>query len=229
VLAVGDAAFQQKCFEQFEALKRRGRTIILVTHDMHAVTRFCDRAMLVDQGKMLQIGGPHEIALAYNELNFGRLGLESAGNTERDRYGDHAAAEIRDGWFEDDRGERVDKIAQGEAVTMCAEIRFHAATEDPILAFVVRNESLHTVFTTSSDWTHGPTGSFAAGETVVAKLRFENWLTPQRYTVSPSIARNGSGADVIDLREDLAAVRIHGTRQTGALIDVPHELRVLRP
>src|SRR6478752_3982616 len=70
VLAVGDAAFQQKCFEQFEKLKREGRTIVLVTHDMSAVERFCDRAMLLDHGKRLITGGPHDIALAYNELNF---------------------------------------------------------------------------------------------------------------------------------------------------------------
>src|SRR4029079_11503139 len=59
VLAVGDAAFQQKCFEQFERMKAAGRTIIFVTHDMKAVERFCDRAMLIDRGKVQQIGSPH--------------------------------------------------------------------------------------------------------------------------------------------------------------------------
>jgi len=44
VLAVGDAAFQQKCFEQFERMKREGKTIVLVTHDMSAVRRFCHQA-----------------------------------------------------------------------------------------------------------------------------------------------------------------------------------------
>jgi ABC-type polysaccharide/polyol phosphate transport system ATPase subunit len=72
VLAVGDAAFQQKCFAQFQSLKAAGRTIVLVTHDMRAVERFCDRAMLIERGQVLDIGDPHEIALAYNEINFGR-------------------------------------------------------------------------------------------------------------------------------------------------------------
>ena len=53
VLAVGDAAFQQKCFDQFEALKDAGRTIVFVTHDMSAVERFCDRAMLLERGKLV--------------------------------------------------------------------------------------------------------------------------------------------------------------------------------
>ncbi|MBW3608141.1 MAG: ABC transporter ATP-binding protein, partial [Actinobacteria bacterium] len=47
VLAVGDAAFQQKCFEQFNRMKAERRTIVFVTHDMSAVERFCDRAMLI--------------------------------------------------------------------------------------------------------------------------------------------------------------------------------------
>ena len=49
VLAVGDAAFQQKCFDQFERLKSEGRTIVFVTHDMNAVERYCDRAMVIDR------------------------------------------------------------------------------------------------------------------------------------------------------------------------------------
>jgi ABC-type polysaccharide/polyol phosphate transport system ATPase subunit len=72
VLAVGDAAFQQKCFDEFHRLKKDGRTILFVTHDMSSVERFCDRAMLLDKGRMIQLGEPAVIARAYNELNFGR-------------------------------------------------------------------------------------------------------------------------------------------------------------
>ncbi len=72
VLAVGDAAFQQKCFDQFMSLKAAGRTIVLVTHDMHAVERFCDRAMVLERGKVVEIGDPHHVAQTYNEINFGR-------------------------------------------------------------------------------------------------------------------------------------------------------------
>ena len=51
VLAVGDAAFQQKCFDEFHRLRDEGRTILLVTHDMSAVRRFCHRAMLLERGR----------------------------------------------------------------------------------------------------------------------------------------------------------------------------------
>src|SRR3954453_11954855 len=58
VLAVGDAAFQQKCFEQFENLKNAGKTIVFVTHDMSAVEHFCDRAMLIERGEVVTIDDP---------------------------------------------------------------------------------------------------------------------------------------------------------------------------
>ncbi len=58
VLAVGDAAFQQKCFDEFTRLRGDGRTMLFVTHDMGAVERFCDRAMLLDRGRVVDIGEP---------------------------------------------------------------------------------------------------------------------------------------------------------------------------
>ncbi len=79
VLAVGDAAFQQKCFDEFYRLKREGKTIVFVSHDMCSVERFCDRAMLIERGDVVQIGDPREIGRAYHELNFGQLPTRGAG------------------------------------------------------------------------------------------------------------------------------------------------------
>jgi ABC-2 type transport system ATP-binding protein len=78
VIAVGDAAFQQKCYETFAEMKKKGTTIILVTHDMSAVQRFCDRALFLDKGKIKNIGDPLDIADRYLEDNF-----EKKGNQDR--------------------------------------------------------------------------------------------------------------------------------------------------
>lgn len=69
VLAVGDEAFQQKCIEIFERYKAEKKTVILVTHDMETVRRFCTKAMLLDQGTMLEIGEPNMVASKYSQLN----------------------------------------------------------------------------------------------------------------------------------------------------------------
>jgi ABC-2 type transport system ATP-binding protein len=69
VLAVGDAAFQKKCFDVFRQLKKEGRTIVLVTHDMGNVERFCDRALVINDGEQLTVAKPHETASLYARLN----------------------------------------------------------------------------------------------------------------------------------------------------------------
>ncbi len=79
VLAVGDASFQQKCFEYFEYLKDKKATIILVSHDMGAVMRFCTRALLIEDGKIKNIGDPDEVAGQYTLDNIATIEEGSGG------------------------------------------------------------------------------------------------------------------------------------------------------
>ena len=67
VLAVGDAAFQQKCNDYFASL-HGNQTVILVTHSMENVTKFCDRAILIENGKITLDGDPKIVAKAYKNL-----------------------------------------------------------------------------------------------------------------------------------------------------------------
>ena len=68
VLAVGDAAFQQKCNDYFASLKNQNQTVILVTHSMENVRKFCNRAILIEDGRITKDGDPHEVADAYTKL-----------------------------------------------------------------------------------------------------------------------------------------------------------------
>ena len=70
VLAVGDAAFQQKCADAFREMKAAGKTIVLVTHDMQTVEEYCHRAMLISDGRIQHIGEPDEVGRRYLRLNF---------------------------------------------------------------------------------------------------------------------------------------------------------------
>lgn len=69
VLAVGDSNFQKKCFSVFEQFKAEGRTIIFISHSMDMVTKFCDRAILLSDGKIIIEGEPEVIAAEYTMLN----------------------------------------------------------------------------------------------------------------------------------------------------------------
>ncbi|MBO4812790.1 ABC transporter ATP-binding protein [Candidatus Saccharibacteria bacterium] len=68
VLAVGDAAFQRKCSNYFASLKEHNQTVILVTHSMENVRKFCDRAILIEDGKIIKDGDPKKVAEAYTNL-----------------------------------------------------------------------------------------------------------------------------------------------------------------
>jgi len=227
VLAVGDASFQQKCLDEFERLKRAGRTILFVTHDMGTIERFCDRAILLEKGRTVMIGGPTEVARRYNALNFGatvhRL-TDGAGVTSRGATG---PVSIVDGWFEDPDGARVAALASNEPCRACMEVRFNERLRDPIFGFTLRNEVGTTIFATTTDHGHGATGSFEPGQTTIVRLGFENWLTPSRYMLTPSIARHGTGADALDLRENIASVVIHGGPFTGGVVNLPHSFQFL--
>jgi ABC-2 type transport system ATP-binding protein len=69
VLAVGDAAFQQKCYDYFESLQGKDTTVILVTHDMTYVKHFCERTMLINDGEVVMTGSSDEAARKYLSLN----------------------------------------------------------------------------------------------------------------------------------------------------------------
>jgi ABC-type polysaccharide/polyol phosphate transport system ATPase subunit len=77
VLAVGDAAFQQKCFDEFERIRARGTTVLLVTHDMSAVQRYCDRAMLLERGHIVELGDTEMVGNRYMEFNFSKEARET--------------------------------------------------------------------------------------------------------------------------------------------------------
>ena len=71
VLAVGDAAFQEKCFRHFDRLREEGKTIVFVTHDMDRVRQICDRAMLLHEGRVVALGEAADVAERYEALNAG--------------------------------------------------------------------------------------------------------------------------------------------------------------
>lgn len=89
VLAVGDAAFQQKCFDYFEKVKRSNQTVVFVTHDMNAVRRFCSRAMYIENGTIKHIGSPQEIADIYTEVN-----MDAVTSAEEESHDDSVSMSV---------------------------------------------------------------------------------------------------------------------------------------
>jgi ABC-type polysaccharide/polyol phosphate transport system ATPase subunit len=223
VLAVGDVSFQQKCFDKFEQLRAEGRTIMLVTHDMTTVERFCDRAMLLENGKMIELGPPGHVARRYNEVNFGYTGGTDPEVDARTAGG----ARIKAVWCEGPSGERASSFPQGGRCRVHMEVEFTEAAEQPHFFLFFRNEVRHTVFVATTV-THGYTGSFEAGEHVRIVFSFENLLAPNRYTITPRIAMFDPDERVLDAKSDLIPFVSDGQIYTAGVVDLPTEFEVVR-
>ena len=87
VLAVGDTAFQKKCYAVFQALKREGRTVVFVTLSLGDVERFCDRVLVLDKGKQIGVYEPHEARVKYEKMNQ-PAESDVAGKDQQSRWGD---------------------------------------------------------------------------------------------------------------------------------------------
>src|SRR5689334_12196305 len=145
VLAVGDAAFQQKCFDEFARIRESGRTVVLVTHDMGAVNRFCDRALLLERGRVAAVGDPETVGNRYFELNFSEAARADAGlDRSTERMGD-GHAEIVECWFEDGAGEPVTGVPSGAPCAFAARVRFVEPVDDPLFGVVLQNDRRETV------------------------------------------------------------------------------------
>ena len=228
VLAVGDAAFQQKCFDEFARIREQGRTVLLVTHDMGAVQRFCDRAMLLENGAVVDIGDPERVGNRYLELNFADGARTGAAHGDAERYGDGRAT-IEEAWFEDAVGSRTDVLIGGAPCSFVSRVVFHEPVDNPLFGVNLQNSRRDTVMSASNLWSAPDSGRFAAGDEVCFRITFTNHLTPDRYHATPAVARGGgSGVAWIDRREHFAEMLVTGVRRTDALVDLPYEIALQR-
>ena len=104
-LAVGDIKFQAKCFRRLDELVKRGTTILIVTHSIELVPRYCSRALLLDAGRLKVDGSPKEVVNAYLDLAFG---TEHASKSTASTLGGDAATSTPDfAWQEDGFSRRL--------------------------------------------------------------------------------------------------------------------------
>jgi ABC-type polysaccharide/polyol phosphate transport system ATPase subunit len=228
VLAVGDARFQEKCFDTFRQLKRDGRTVVYVTHDLTSVERFCDRVLLLERGRVAEIGDARSTIQAYRQLNLEQEQSDHASGRRKDatRHGD-GAAEVVEAWFEDENGIRQDLLSQATTVTLNVRIEFARAMEQPVFGVIISNEHGDHALVTNTLFDAVETGMYEAGDEVLYRIRFPIHLADGRYTVSPAIAYEDAQR-FADWRDDFLSVRVRADRYTSGIVDLPHEVMIER-
>jgi ABC-type polysaccharide/polyol phosphate transport system ATPase subunit len=225
VLAVGDAGFQQKCFDVFNRMRDEGRTIVFVTHDMSAVNRFCHRAMLLERGKVLAIGDPSLVADKYLETSFGRqVGYTDA--AEGIAHVGDGAARVTDVWLGEDAAERRATCPQSAPLTLKALVTFNATVRDPAMTVAIRNDQQQPVIVATTAREHERSGIFEPGDQAVFTFSFHNMLAPGRYEPSFTVSHRGGGLDVIDRYEGRFSFVVTGSVASGGMLEVPVETEI---
>jgi ABC-type polysaccharide/polyol phosphate transport system ATPase subunit len=224
VLAVGDAAFQQKCFDEFERMKSAGRTMLFVTHDMGSIERFCDRGLVLERGGIVDLGPPEQIARTYAELNFGQVQDNAEAPAD---VGTGEAVRFIAAWFEGPEGREI-VSRQGERVVVCLQVAFSENVANPDFTITFRNESRHTIYVATTQTLGSASGDFVAGEPVTLRFGFVNRLAPSRYTISALVGDSIGGYLSYGYAEDIAALIVHAPAVTGGVVDMPFEFEVDR-
>ena len=200
-LSVGDVFFQNKCYRKFEEFKKQGKTILFVSHDLGSISKYCDRVILLEQGRKLGEGAPKEIIDMYKKVLVGQLEQQadtaksqklSAGkkwkdqmqlNPAHDEYGS-GLAEFEDYCAYDEGGTITNTIIKGESFTVKVKVRFFESIQDPIFAVSIKNMQGTEITGTNTMFEKITTGTPQAGDVMVATFTQDMNLQGGEYLVS---------------------------------------------
>ncbi|MFH2067795.1 MAG: ABC transporter ATP-binding protein [Pseudomonadota bacterium] len=167
-LSVGDAHFQHKCIQRIRSYKEQGTTILFVSHDPMAVKSICDRAILFDNGTLLQDGKPEAVLDYYNGLIAKKnmddeiVQIQSESGKMATRSG-RKDAYIQDVDMLDEQNKKSRAFAVGDMARIKCRIHFNEILDDPTIGFIIRDRLGNDVFGTNTFHLHANTGSHRPG------------------------------------------------------------------
>jgi ABC-2 type transport system ATP-binding protein len=210
VLAVGDAAFQKKCYDYFMKLKRDKKTVILVTHDMSAVRLYCDSAIMIDQGKIVQSGKIEKVAQAYQRLFNNEIAETVQGEPDDEkRWG---TGKLRAG--------KVDVRVTKEDITVSVNYTCQSPIDAPVLGFNIYSPRGMNLLEGNTIREKIETRPLKAGEQATISWSFPNVLSSDTYHVSVSSCNQGV-TEFYDWYNEAATFIVPKEGSTAAFIDPP--------
>jgi hypothetical protein len=220
VLAVGDAAFQSRCLDVFARYKQEGRTVILVTHDLQAVSNYCDRAILLDEGRVAADGQPHAIVALYERM----IG---EAQEQRDRLGEQPSAEswgsgevqLTDVSIRGPDGHAHSVITPGQPMTVSVSVEGRRAVPGDMVCAIQVNRADGLEIGTADSRTNGVRiATPPPGETTTIEWSLPTVpLLQGTYTVSVTIT--GERVDhVLSRWEDARTFRVQQDTERAGIV-----------
>lgn len=169
-LSVGDVFFQSKCYRRMEEIRKKGTTILMVTHDMGSIIKYCDKVVLLNRGTFVAEGSAGHMVDLYKKILANQMDAlneelsemndfsgeegnkKQAGKAEQGLMKDKLTinanrteygdgrAEIYDLGLFDERGNLTNLLLKGESFTIKEKIRFHTEIQTPIFTYTIKDK-----------------------------------------------------------------------------------------
>ena len=184
-LSVGDVFFQAKCYHKFEEFKEQGKTILFVSHDLGSISKYCDKVVLLNQGKKVIEDVPKKVIDIYKKIlvnqydenkaedsrNAQKIQAEQGGllksrinvNPNINVYG-NGKADIFDFGVIDSNGNVTNAIEKGSEFTVIMKVRFYDTIHDPIFAVAIKDLKGVTITGTNTMYERMNTGTVKSGD-----------------------------------------------------------------
>jgi ABC-2 type transport system ATP-binding protein len=229
VLAVGDASFQQKCFDYFKQLKKEKRTVILVSHDAGALRQYCTKGILIDNGKITRSGDIDYVVNTYQDslVEYEKKAANFTSKSSKDkRWGNHHVV-VESGSIGNSRGKNQQIFTdKDDLIPVSIKYRAVNAVEKPTFGIIINDATGQQIFASNTKW-----NKVNIEDMPGSSIKEVEWLVPNifntgSYTISPA-ASDTTGTVIYDWREDFINFKIRKKNESSAQTNVAHKIRVL--
>jgi len=223
VLAVGDAAFQAQCLERLNELRRGGTTMIFISHDLLTIEKLCDRVGLMDRGRLIASGAPHDVISEYQHLTASSQVAAMANATAMAPF---AAAKVEMVTFHDVQGKDVLSANTGEPLIARVHYAVQSLVQDAVVELFYYSRDGRVLHCQQSTAVGGGDLTLLPGPGAIEFTMPGLGLQPGTYTIGATI-RQRSGADTIDWFYGRTALYVEPGRNVRGYFYTPHNWRLV--
>ncbi len=196
VLAVGDAYFNHKSANRIREFQQQGTSLLVVAHDRGAIQTLCDRAILLDKGRVLREGLPEEVMDYYNALiaekENATVEVRQLQDGRLQTISGTGEARVETIALLNEQGEAVEYVGVGQAVTLKVTIHVHADLPELVFGYMIKDRHGQPVFGTNTFHWKVPITKVKAGAAVVLEIAFTANIGPGSYSITTALHADDS-------------------------------------
>ena len=229
-LSVGDVFFQAKCYRKFEDFKKKGKTILFVSHDLSSISRYCDRVYLLNNGEMIGNGSPKEMIDKYKQILAGGGQAKIVETNENDvlEYG-NGKAYITDYSIIDSKGTKTNAVEKGSDYTVKMKVRIDADIQAPIFACSVKNVRGVEITGTNTLVSKTFDDSVKKGDEIEISFKQRMMLQGGEYLISLGVTGFENGEFTVYHRlYDILSINVISDSDTVGFFDSDYKIEVSR-